>query len=212
MKDSIGCRRRQRRTIQYLLWNDLPIEALNYMERQYAEIDADEIELFESLMIATLKRRCRNHHDYFYAAIAYTLKVREKRWLDLEEFILLSAQSGSYMPQIIDYTKTYVGRWKKLERAIIDKPYTAYVYAKDVLRGRWIQAEAYIASEHNVACLYAIDVIQHRWHRCEQAGSPRSVNYREYCRHFNIYYEEDTIHLISKKFPKAKVNWHKEGF
>ena len=59
------------------------------------------------------------------------------------------------------------GRWKEAEDIIKTDPRSAYYYAIDVIEGRWKEAEPFIKTDLRCAFYYAVYVIKGRWIEAE---------------------------------------------
>jgi len=62
------------------------------------------------------------------------------------------------------------GRWFEAEDVIITDPMAAYSYARDILDGRWQKAEPVIMKDPMVAKFYARNVIKGTWSEAEDEG------------------------------------------
>ena len=59
-------------------------------------------------------------------------------------------------------------RISELEPIIIKHPYSAYCYAKDIIKGRWFKAKSVIMKDAESAYHYANDVINGRFKQAEK--------------------------------------------
>lgn len=82
------------------------------------------------------------------------------------------------------YANQFHFRWPEAEKFIINDPWTAYKYAKHVLKGRWPEAENSIKREPYAAYWYARDVIKNRWPEAEEIIKTDATTWWRYLRHF----------------------------